>query len=480
MYLAIDLGTTGCRSMLVDQNSEIVAVEYEEYGLITPKEGYVEQKAENWWEMTLRTAAKAIQQAGINGEEIEGISISSQGITVVPVDEKLVPLCNALSWLDTRAELETTQIRAEFGDQKIFTLTGKPITSSYTLPKILWLQKNRPDVFQKAYKFLMPMDFLVAKFTGSCVTDYSMASGTLMYDIKQFCWSREILDFYAIAEDKLPQIVAAGSKAGIVLPEVAEKLGLKKDCVVAVGAQDQKCAAYGAGLQDGVMTISLGTAAAITKLWKTAKTEENHGVGWCGYIDRGEFVTEGVIGTAGTCLRWTRDMLFRDEAYDVIDKEAEEARRRGSSLLFFPYLAGASSPDYYPDSEGVFYGLNLATKRGDFALAVMEGIAFQIRVILEAMQAYGNIHTLVLFGGGAKSEFWAATIANVTGMKISVPKSAEAAGVGATRLAAKAVGKPFQPMENGKVYLPEHAKEYQEKYFKYRSVEKKLWGNGDQ
>ncbi len=475
MYLAIDLGTTGCRSILFDENFGCVAAAYEEYPLITPKENYVEQDAQMWWELLLRTTAKAIEKAKVDGKEIESISISSQGITVVPVDETITPIYNAITWLDTRAEAETQKIKDDFGEQEMFALTGKPVSSAYTLPKLLWFKNNRPHVFDTAWKFLMPMDFLIAKLTGNCVTDYSMASGTLMYDLKNACWSKNILDFYGIKEEKLPQIAAGGTKAGVILPEVAQQLGLNENCVVAVGAQDQKCAAYGVGLQDGVMTISLGTAAAITKLWDTAATEKNTGVGWCGYVEKDKFVTEGVVNTAGTCLRWIRDMLFQGESYDVIDAEAGEAQKKGSSLLFYPYLAGAGSPDYYPDGEGVFYGLNLATTRGDFALAVMEGVAFQMKIILEAMKAYGNIHTLILFGGGAKSAFWSSVIANVTGMQIHVPQNAEAAGVGAALLAAKAVGKPCKPMQADTVYLPENQEEYHKKYLKYRTIEKKLW-----
>ncbi len=474
-YLAVDLGTTGCRSIVFDKHFESVAAEYEEYSLITPKENYVEQDANVWWEITLRTAKKAIEKSGIDSQKIESISVSSQGITIVPVDDDFAPLYNALTWLDTRAEKETKQIEKDFSNEKIYSLTGKPVSTAYTLPKILWLRNNLSEIYNKAKKFLMPMDFLLAKFTGKCVTDYSMASGTLMYDIKNFCWSREILDFYGIQEDKLPSLLASGTSLGVVLPSVAKKLGLKNDCVVAVGAQDQKCAAYGVGLEEGTMTISLGTAAAITKYWKTANTQTNNGVGWCGYVDNESFVTEGVINTAGTSLRWIRDMLFKNEKYDLIDKEAQDALNRGSSLLFLPYLAGASSPDYYPESQGVFYGVNLATVRGDFALAVMEGIAFQIRSILEAMNAYGNVHSLILFGGGAKSDFWCSLIANITGLKISVPKNSEAASAGAAMLAAKAVGETYTSIKIEKVYSPKDEKAYDEKYLKHLTLEKKLW-----
>lgn len=475
LYLAIDLGTTGCRSIIYDDNLQNISTEYEEYELITPKENFVEQNAEKWWEMTLRTAMKAIERAGIDGKDIESISISSQGITIVPVDEDAKPLCNALSWLDTRAETETQQIDKDFTADRIYALTGKALISAYSLPKILWLKENKPEIYDGAYKLLMPMDYLLAKFTGVFATDYSMASGTLMLDLKNLCWSDEILDFYRISKEKLPTLLGAGEKVGVVLPSVAEQLGLKQDCIVAMGAQDQKCAAYGAGLKDGVMTISLGTSAAITKHWKQAHTEKNCGVGWCGYADDESFVTEGVIATAGTSLRWIRDIYFKNESYKIIDEEAKAVMEKGSELLFYPFLAGASSPFYYPESTGVFYGINLGTCRGDFALAVMEGIAFQIREILEVMEAYGNVHTVILFGGGAKSKLWAQIIADVTGMNIYTTNDPEAAGAGAAMLAAKAVGKQLKPLALSKPYIPENAEKYNKKYHKYIRFEKNLW-----
>lgn len=474
-FLAIDLGTTGCRSILFDKNLDCISSDYEEYGLITPKEKWTEQDANLWWDLTLKTAENAINKGKINPKDIDAVSVSSQGITLVPVDKDFTPLCNAISWLDTRAEAETEQIDKDFGADYIFKLSGRTLEPDYTLPKLLWFKNNQPEIFNNAYKFLMPLDFLIAKFTGRAVTDYSMATGSMLYDLKKFCWSKEILDFYGIDENKLPEVAPSYEKAGFVLPEVADKLGLRRDCVVAVGAQDQKCAAYGVGLDDGVMTISLGTAAAISKLWKTPENEVNEGVGWCGYVEKGLFTTEGVIGTAGTCLRWTRDMLFKGEKYDVIDNEAIAARERGSSLLFYPHLIGAGSPDYYPESTGVFYGVNLATERGDFALAVMEGIAFQMRTILETMKAYGNVKSIVVFGGGAKSDLWADIIANATGMELQIPKTYEAAGAGAARLAAKAAGVELPPLKIVKTIVPDKKEQYYEKYLKFRDIDKKMW-----
>ena len=479
-FLAIDLGTTGCRSIIFNSSLEELAESYREYGLITPQEHYVEQDANLWWALTIETAKEAIRKAGLSKGDIKGISVSSQGITLVPVDEQINPLCNAISWLDVRAKQQGQQLQEDFGMRRMFTLTGKPIDAVYFLPKLLWMKEEMPELYKKTWKFLMPMEFLIGKLTGNCVTDHSMASGTLMYDIKGHVWSREILDKYGISEEQLPELKWSGEVAGTVLPEVAEKLGVDETCVVAVGAQDQRCASLGAGLQKGVVTLSLGTAGAICKYHSEAKTEGDTRIGWSAYVNENSWVTEGVINTAGSSLRWLRDTMYPGCDYDVINKEAKEALERGSNLLFYPYLNGASSPDRYPDSEGCFYGASLATKRGDFALAVMEAIAFQTKIILEAMGGLEDIHTLVLFGGGSKSPLWHQIFADVLGLKVAVPASGEAACKGAAFLAGVASGelsKDEVPESEGQrsIEPSERCEMYQEKYERYRSIEYKLW-----
>ena len=479
-YLAVDLGTTGCRSIIFDEKLNIKGSSYEEYGLITPKIKWVEQNAELWWELTLKTAEKAIADSDVCSKEIEGISISSQGITVVPVDRDIKPLCNALSWLDMRAEEETETIKNDFGDREIFKTTGKMNTPAYTLPKMIWLKKNEPEIWGKAYKFLMPMDFLIAKFTGECVTDYSMASGTLLYDIKNSCRRKKILKKYGIEEEKRPIIKERGAVVGNVKADIIEKLALSENCIVAIGAQDQKCAAYGAGLDGETVTISLGTAAAITKLWGEYAPEKCDNIGWCGYTSKDKWVTEGVIGTAGTSLRWVRDLMYKDEKYSVVDQEALEAIEGQSNVMFYPYLDGPGGPEYYKESCGVFYGMSLATKRGDIAAAVMEGVAFRIRIILEAMNAYADSKKIILFGGGAKGELWPQIIADVTGLEILTTSTAEAASAGAAILAAKGCGQDLGTLECTKVYKPSERKAfYEEKYRKYRVIEKRMWQEGE-
>lgn len=469
IFLAVDLGTTGCRSILFNESLELIGSSYQEYGLITTEQNFIEQDAELWWQLTLKTAKDAIAQSKVDAKQIRSISISSQGITIVPVDKNFKPLCNAISWLDSRCDAELDEIRKYYTDSEITENTGKPLHTYYTLPKIMWLQKHKPELVENAYKLLMPLEFLTARFTGRAVTDHSMACGTMFYDVNNQCWWQEVLERFNINPDQLPELAWAGESAGTVLPEVAKELGLNPDCVVAVGAQDQKCAALAAGLDHDTVTVSLGTAGAISKL--NYQTDVKRGK--CSYTQPNVWVTEGVINTAGTCLRYIRDLFYKDEPYRLIDEEAEVALKNNSSVFFYPYMSGPSDPDFYPDSTGCFYGIDLTSKRGDYALAVMEGIACQIRIILEAMGSYEKIDEMVVFGGAAKSDLWSQIIADITGITVCVPSTAEAAGAGAAILAAKGAGIDLAPLKIAKKYSPKT--DCNEKYAHYRKIEKKLF-----
>lgn len=479
-FIAIDLGTTGCRSIVFNEQLRCLASSYREYGLITPREKWVEQDAELWWRLTQQTVRNAVLKAAVDIDQINGIAVSSQGITIMPVGKQLSPLQNAISWLDVRAEEQAEWLRRDFGNREMFTLTGKQISAAYSLPKILWLKKHKETVFSSTWKFLMPLDFITGKLTGNCVTDHTMASGTLLYDMKAKTWSSRILQQYGLTADQLPALKWSGEIAGTLTAEAAEALHLKEGCPVAVGAQDQRCASLSVGLRPGVMSISLGTSGAICKYWDAPHTEGDMRIGWSAYINENSWVTEGVINTAAASLRWLRDTMFPGMDYEGIDAEAEAAQNRGSCLLFYPYLNGPSSPDNYPESTGCFHGVSLSTQRGDFALAVLEGVAFQIRIMLEAMQANENVHTLVLFGGGAKSALWAQIIADITGICINVPETAEAAGAGAAILAGIAAGifdRENPPVLNyNRNYRPSGRQAgYEVKYQAYRQLEKKLW-----
>lgn len=477
--MAIDLGTTGCRSMVYDETLRLFGSDYIEYGLMTPKPNWYEQDATLWWEIACQTMIHAISSAGIDGASIASISVSSQGISIVPVDQSGNPLRTALSWMDTRAEAQERRLIAELGQQETFLRTGKRIAATYTLPKLLWLKENQPEIFREASLFLMPLDFLMMKLTGRAATDASMASGTLLYDMKACRWHKPTLTQYGIPERKLARILPCGSVAGTVLPQVAARIGLSPGCLVCVGAQDQRCASLGAGLANGVVTVSLGTAAAVCKRADRFAPEEGMQVGWSPFVFEGVWVSESVAGAAGASLRWLRDSIYQDETYDAINREAEHAQKRGSDVVFLPYLCGPGFPRFDPASTGCFYEITMATERGDLALAVMRGVVFQIREILESMDARGETKRLVLFGGGVKSRLWRQLFADGLNLSVYIPDNVETAGVGAAILAGLGAGifqKEHLPqIPFSKVCMPsEHAPEEQRQYKRFRALEQKL------
>lgn len=478
-FLAIDLGTTGCRSMLFDESLSLLSSEYKEYGLIAPRADWYEQDAELWWTLSLETMDAAMEKAGIDRGLVRAISISSQGISIVPVDRELKPLRTALSWMDGRAVDETKLVGDTLGYEEAYTLTGKRVLSAYSLPKIIWIKNHEPEIWSRTHKLLMPLDFLTARLTGEVVTDPSMASGTLLYDIHNGVWHDGVLETFGIPKSMLAEIRPAGSLAGYVLPEVAKKLGLSESCAVSIGAQDQRCAALGAGLDTDSITVSLGTAAAICKMWNTCDNENNRAVGWSPYVYPNTFVTEGVCNTAGAALRWLRDMMYPSESYKIIDREAEAARDRGTDVIFHPYMSPCPYPRYSADATGCFHGLSMATTRGDFANAVMEGVAFQVTEILEIMDRSNSASKLVLFGGGAVSKLWQQIFADATGKEILVPAIAEAAGVGAAILAGVGTGDfdldnlPKMPLTSS-TKPGEHHAETRQRYAKFLALEDSL------
>jgi xylulokinase len=293
--LAIDLGTTGCRSIVFDSSLNMLGSYYKEYGLNVLDSKRIEQDAGLWWALAKESIKGAAESSSIDPRAISGISISSQGISFVPVDRDISPLYPSINWLDTRADKQADSIARSLGTDGMFMLTGKRVSPAYTLPKLLWLKENEPGVFSRTYKFLMPHDFILAKLTGKCYTDHTMASGTLMYDIKKQRWSKTILERFGIGMELLPDIAWSGSAAGNILPDVAEELGLDSRCVAAVGGQDQKCAALGVGIRPDTVTISLGTSAAVTKIWESPPDGASQDIGWSSFMLEGAWETEGVV-----------------------------------------------------------------------------------------------------------------------------------------------------------------------------------------
>lgn len=482
--LGIDLGTTGIKAALCSSTGELLGESYLEYPLIRPAPGVVEQDAQAWWELTQEAIRQALTCANIDGQSVRALSVSSQGISFVPLDEDGEPLSHAINWLDTRATAEAEVIRAHYSDAELFKLTGKRASPAYVLPKLLWLREHQPQIYARTCKFLMGHDYLIFKFSGRFVTDHSMAGGTLLYDISRLEWSSELLERFDIDADKLPQIQWAGSSLGPIQPHVAQRLGLNPQTNIAVGGQDQKCAALGANIRPRVSTISLGTASAISCLINSPLLDPERRIPTFPFVVPGYWDLEGVVGTAGGAFRWLRETLFPDKDYPALNEMAAASPPGANGVCFYPHLSGAGSPHWRADVWGAFLGLALASGPGDMVRAVLEGVAFQIRANLEVMEAIGiPIDELIIFSGGAQSPLWVQLISDLTGKSVDVTSMVDVANWGACILAgigAELYAGDVLKRSPGKSqtthYMPrlEVTERYEALYNHYCAQEKKL------
>ncbi|NLM77150.1 MAG: hypothetical protein GX173_03575 [Ruminococcaceae bacterium] len=429
MYLlGIDLGTTGCKSLVLSPDGTVLGEHYIEYNLIFTTEG-VEQDADEWWRHVQDAVKAAISQASVDGRKIVALAISSQGISFVPLDRQGNTLMNALSWYDSRSRAEADQLRRDPACADLSRRTGRCVVPM-VFPQMMWLKKHRPEIYQKTWKFLMGLDYLQYRFCGAAVTDYSMASGTLCYDVATQTWISELFEQYAIDQDKMPEIACFGKVIGTVLPEVARHLGLSEQTKVVLGLQDQKCAALGAGIRNGVITISLGTASAISSLTAERRFDPEERV-FCHGFDQSRFILESSVPTAGAALRWVRNTFFPNLSYPQMDELAAAAPPGGNGLFFHPLL----TPGARLNQNGQLTGFSLNTSRSDVIRAVLEGVSFEIaeritahRQINSQVAPAGELH---VFGGGAASAIWCQILADVTGLDVRVPSSRETAGMGA-------------------------------------------------
>ena len=482
MYLlGVDLGTTGCKSMVFDLDGNILGEHYIEYDLIFTPEG-IEQDANEWWE-NVKTAIKtAIKEADIDGRKVLGLSASSQGISFVPLDKSGNTLMNAISWYDTRATEEAAQIKADYDNYEIFSRTGRQI-SSLVFPQVMWLKKHRPEIYEKTHKFLMGLDFLLYRFSGSYATDYSMASGTLCDDTAERKWIPEFFRKYDIDLDKFPEIYCFGDVVGTVLPEVADELGLSPKTKVVMGLQDQKAAAIGAGIDNSIITVSLGTASAICSIAPEHIVDDSMAVA-CHGFDRQSWILENSIGTAGAALKWVRNTFFSQMSYVEMDELADKAPAGSNGVFTYPDLYRGSS--LY--NKGFFAGIGLETTQGDIIRSVLEGVGYEIKQRISAHKRISGsarrVGEICVFGGGAKSSVWCQIISDITGMPVVIPKTHETGNLGAALCAGigsgvfKDLKEAQQRMVGGiqKRYLPnkENNKIYEEKFLAYKELKGKF------
>jgi xylulokinase len=440
VLIGLDLGTTVCKGILVDRELNVLARAEIPCPSIRRSAEQIEQDADQWWEVSKKVIRSLVAQTGSPREAIRGLGLSTQGISFVPVDRQGTPLRNALSWLDTRAREQAARVLSELGERRCFSMTGKRVSSVYVLPKLLWLRETDPKLYQEAFKFLMAMDFLTARLCGAFLTDHTMASGTLLYDLLRQEWSALLLERFELDREKLPEIRWSGNSAGTISRKTADELGLSTRTAVAVGGQDQKVAAFGAGIDLERTTISLGTAMAVTQKCDRPVIDELMRIPCFTDLLPGRWVLEG-SGIGSSCLDWVRNTMLAGKSYEELEVMAAALDGRGNRLYFYPHLAGTNTLHFGEKLRGFLYGLDFSVTEGQIVKSVFEGIAYQIREQLELLEAISRpVRELRLFGGGARSASWAQIIADACQKPVVVFSIPEMGCLGAAMLAGIGAG----------------------------------------
>jgi len=505
MYLlGLDVGTTGCKSVIFTADGELLSSAYGEYKLYHRKPEWSELNPEEVWKTIIATIRASIKNGRIDPKLIVALGTSVLGDAFIPVNKKGDCLYWSMTTFDARAEEQTRWWEENFGADEIYLITGQPLTSSmpiYPLPKIQWLRENEPEIYKRTWMFLCWEDYVNLKLCGKAITDFSVASRTMMFDIVKRRWSDEILGAAGIDENVLPEIQPSGSVVGEIDPRIAEETGLSEGTLIVTGGHDQACGALGAGITEtGPAMDATGTVECIGVIQKELSLSEKmllQGFAVHHYVIEDKYFMFGFNPTSGVILRWFRDNFAEKEkeeaekrgvdVYDLLMSMASTAPPGATELFLLPYFEGSGTPTFDRKARGVFLGLTLAHGKKEVLRSTLEGLSYELRNNVEAIEEHGTeITELRAIGGGAKSRFWLQLKADITKRRVVVPNVTEAAASGAAILASvgariyenveKSVRaiyrekKEFVPnMERGRTY-EEYYRVYKKLYASLRGV----------
>ena len=476
LYIGVDLGTSAVKLLLMDEKGEIRKIVSKEYPLYFPHPGWSEQNPEDWFLKTVEGIKELTAEC--EKSKVAGISFGGQMHGLVALDGEDRVIRPAILWNDGRTGEETDYLNEVIGKDKLSEHTANIAFAGFTAPKILWMKKHEPENFAKIRKIMLPKDFLAYKLSGVFCTDVSDASGMLLLDVKNRCWSKEMLDVCGISEKQLPKLYESFQAVGTLRPEIAEELGLSGQVKVIAGAGDNAAAAVGTGtVGEGMCNISLGTSGTVFISSKSFGVDENNALHSFAHAD-GNYHLMGCMLSAASCNKWWNEDILKTK--DFAAEQAQITRLGENNVFYLPYLMGERSPHNNPDARAMFIGMSMDTTREDMTQAVLEGVAFALRDSLEVAKSLGiRIERTKICGGGAKSPLWKKMIANIMNLKVDVIESEEGPALGGAMLAAVGCGE-YPDVETIAEKLvkvvdtvepeDELVAKYEEKYQKFKKI----------
>ena len=499
--IGLDIGTTGCKAHVFDNNLQLFKSANREYEVEIPNPGWAEQDAERIWRLAKECLHESVHAANLSNEII-AIGLSVQGEAITPVDKRGNAIRATILGMDTRTDSQNNTLRKKFGAKELFLHTGMPVHTINTLPKLLWIKENEKDVWNEADKFLLYEDFLINKMTGKTAISKCLASRTQLYDLENEKWSGKILDMLELDHSKLADVFPSGTNVGSMRKELAEELGFTNQPIIAIGGHDQACGALGAGIvEPGLAMVSTGTAEVVEVATDTLNLNQTLYEGNMSiyqHTSPGLYVVMTLNQSGGFILRWFRDTFCEIEkreaairgldSYEMIFNEAVMAP---SPIMILPHFFGSGTPFFDTQSKGAVVGLTFATTKTDFAKAIIEALTMELCLNLEILKDGGiRIDELRAIGGGAKSELWLQLKADISGIPVATPEVTEAAGMGAAILGGVAAGifsdttrvintllkikKVYKPNPDNKALFDERYALYKKLYPAVREINRQL------
>ena len=451
--LGIDIGTSGTKTLLVDTRGRIKASVTVEYPAYAPRPAWSEQTPGDWWKAATRSVRMALAKAKVKGSQVAGIGLSGQMHGSVFLDASGAVLRRAILWNDQRTGAECDDItRRAGGRRRLIAMVSNPALTGFTAPKILWVRKHEPRIYDRTAHILLPKDYVRYRLTGEFATEVSDASGTLLLDVKRRRWSRKLLALLQIDPDLLPAVYESQEVSGRLTPAAAKTTGLAAGTPVVGGGGDQAAGAVGNGIvRRGVISATLGTSGVVFAHADKVETDPKGRVHTFCHAVKGKWHVMGVVLAAGGSLQWFRNTLCQDlvkqakrkkvDPYELITAAAAKVPPGSHGLYFLPYLTGERTPHADPNARAAWIGLSNMHTRAHMARAVIEGATYAMRDCLEIIAGLGvPVREIRVAGGGAKSRFWRNLQANIYRKTVWTVSSQEGPAYGVALLAGVGTG----------------------------------------
>lgn len=439
LFIGIDLGTSSVKLVLTNEAGNILRESSQNYSLMQPVQGWKEIDPETWWEASAQALDALLD--GVEREQVEGIGITGQMHTVVLLDEHGQSIRPALMWNDTRTKGLIPELKEKLSGTKV-SYIGNFISTGSPAANLLWFKQNEPELFEKLFKFLIGPDYLVFRFTGVYGTDYCEASTSSLFDFNTLAWSSDMREIIGLPESVYPQVRGSAEIVGTLLPEISSRFGLRPEVNVIVGTGDNPAASIPTGcLGCNYPVFSLGTSGVLM-FPRQAPDFNAKGKNILFSFDGKTLNTlvQGVVQSCGSGYSWWNQGILGQDIAGA-DQEIDVKKLGENTLLFYPHLVGDKNLYADPDLRGAFLGLSTDTTRSDMTQAVMEGIAFGFRQLIESMHLPPEaLAQLKVIGGGSKSPIWMQILADVINTPIDQLDGNVGAGYGMALLAAYSCG----------------------------------------